>query len=190
MDSFAVQIHELSGEGGAPTSAPWVTIPLGASAEKTTTAEREIYTGKSNGDTAMIPIPTAGVLTVLNNGEVIQTVSYSNRFEGVRSRAETQPTSVGDITLVPCGPDRSQKPASEIEDEFAGFGKLPDGKWVQLNPSHDKCVIQLRLKKQVPSDAFRNIWSREYYVYAINRVAISFPRPKTPQLDLNRATDI
>lgn len=116
-------------------------------------------------------IPSTGRLYIIGaGGTVVHTLDYA--VPSVRSKIMDQVAR----PVATAGPQIGLVRTEELtSDEFPGYDELPSERWIQLNPSTDRYVVQIKVLKMKPVDIYRSISRGEYFVYAPTSIVLRPP---------------
>lgn len=116
-------------------------------------------------------IPSTGRLYIIGaGGTVVHTLDYT--IPSVRSKIMDQVAR----PVTTSGPQIGLVRTEELTpDEFPGYDGLPSEQWIQLNPSTDEYVVQVKVLKVKPADIYRSISRGEYFVYTPTSVLLRPP---------------
>jgi hypothetical protein len=116
-------------------------------------------------------IPSSGRLYIVGaGGIVVHTIDYT--IPSVRSKIMDQITRPNTTS----GPQIGLVRTEELSlDEFPGYDELPPVRWIQLNPSTDEYVVQIKVLKVKPVDRYRSISRGNYFIYTPTSIVLRPP---------------
>ena len=175
---FSLVVHELtrSGPSAHVAAEPWAVLPVCHGAPATRKGGRVVLSAVYD-QPCRIPAQCRCVLQ--KEGAPVLTFDFEQGIPSVRPKAsapeaDPQPRAWGD-----------HSGASAAEEVFQGYGALSPSLWVQLNPTEDPYVVQLRLAKMPPEAHCKDRESGAYYIYGVARLALHVAQPlSVPQVAL------
>lgn len=193
---FSLDVHEIKQIGTA--ADPWVTLPVPAGTSASKKNGRVVLSVVYG---APQRIPARGHYVLKMVGAPVLRFEFGG-IPTVRSKTidtDPMPQEIAAMAAEfgrPIGLCRTAMPSApaEIEADFPGYGALPEEKWVQLNPTTELYVVQLKLRKMAPVDVHRDLGAGLFYVYGVERlvlhVAAPVEIPAAPQTDREKVLAI
>ena len=190
---FSAEFREIKQIGIA--ADPWVTFEIPRGTRAQAKSGRTVYSTTFDEPRR---IPAAGHVTVNFRDKPALVFKYGDTspvIATVRSKAvdtDAPPANIKALGYAagrPIGLCRVKMPTGdEFKSDFEGFDNLPDEKWLQLNNSEDRFTIQVKLKKMLPEDVYRDLGGGAFYVYGVVRFVVHVQAP--PKDDRHKALEI
>lgn len=186
---YQISVNELALNG--IVSKPWDIIYLNRSnkVQSKSNDDNDVYIQQGNSI-----IPSKGVISISAKSkkelhyELCFTIMYdipcirfggsvtiNNKFTGKKLSKKsinkmTTGMSIDDAQIWLA--ERINETCEYKSENFLESKDLPNKKWIQLNPSDDLFIIQIKLQKTFPSMVYKSVSRNEYWIYKVIKIVL------------------